>query len=168
MAAFGLQTLFMHKLINALAQYGYVVDVLPAYNLLSNHLTTQLLHFEGLFDPELDEQELNAAEGGRQRSQLEINTMNAQYKLQKYRKLLTSPVYAAAQVLLPWVKWHYLEGTSSESELDVHKRAVQTFYNTHYKAYTSLEVSAVPPSPAMPPPFFQPSNASNVAHVRTL
>jgi hypothetical protein len=167
MAAFSLQTLFMHKLINALAQYGYVVDVLPAYNLLSNHLTTQLLHFEGLFDPELDDQELNAAEGGRQRSQLEINTMNAQYKLRKYRKLLTSPVYAAAQVLLPWVKWHYLEGTSSEAELATHKSAVLTFYNTHYK--DSLpKVSVVAPGPVVPPPSFQTSNASDVSNVRTL
>lgn len=159
----------MHKLIYALAQYGYVTDVLPAYNLLATHLTSQLLHFEGLFDPELDDPELNVVEGGRQKSQLEINTINAQYKLQKYRKLLTSPVYPAAQVLLPWIKWSYIEGTSSAHELDSYKRAVQNFYNTHYRNYVFPEVSGVStPRLAEPPAPPQSSMATDDAFVRTL
>lgn len=112
------------------ARYGYVGDVLPAYNYLSNHLTEQLLHFEGLFDPKLVE---DALEVHGQKSQLEINTINAQRKLQKYRDRLTSPVYAAALMLVPWNKWLYLEGISSAHELETHKSAVQSFYNTNYK-----------------------------------
>lgn len=155
----------MHALMHALARFGYVAKVLLAYNMLSNHLTSQLLHFEGQFDPDFDDLKLNPGEGGRQRSQLEINTMNAQYKLQKYRKLLTSPVYAAAIVLLPWVKWTYLEGISSDNELDVHKAAVLSFYNTHYKDAIIPEVSVVPPvAPVIPviPPGTMPEDATRV------
>lgn len=44
-----------------------------------------------------------------ERSRLQINTINADAKLLKYRLLLTSPVYYAAVVLIPWMKWEYFE-----------------------------------------------------------
>jgi len=43
-------------------------------------------------------------------NQLELNITNAIEKLDKYRQLLTSPVYLASVVLMPWYKWTYLKG----------------------------------------------------------
>jgi hypothetical protein len=62
----------------------------------------------------------------------EINIQNAQRKLRKYRDLLTSPVYPVASVLVPWIKWTYLESASSTEELEVHKAAVQAFWDDSY------------------------------------
>ena len=48
---------------------------------------------------------------------LKTNTLNAVAKLLKYRLLLTSLVYFAALVLVPWNKWLYMEANLTLAEL---------------------------------------------------
>ncbi len=43
------------------------------------------------------------------RSMLYTNTLSAQAKLLKYKKLNVSPVLFAACILVPWRKWSYFE-----------------------------------------------------------
>jgi hypothetical protein len=130
---------------------GYVHEILPAYNILQAHLTERLRQFESYH--EIDDESL--LHRSQQRSMLEINTMNAQRKLNKYRALLVSPVYPIALMLLPWVKWTYLESASTEAQLEEYKKLVQAFYDENYanldigeplvevQALTSSNVSAV-------------------------
>jgi len=57
---------------------------------------------------------------------LKTNTLNAQAKLLKYRLLLTSPVYFAALVLVPWNKWQYIKSNLTPAKLIEAKSKVQT------------------------------------------
>ena len=66
--------------------------------------------------------------------------MNAQRKLEKYKALLVSPVYPAALMLLPWVKWTYLESASTEEELVEYKKVVQAFYDENYAHLDTREL----------------------------
>lgn len=81
--------------------HGYVSDVLPAHNIIREHMRNQLCAFTSNKYLQEDAEE--------ERSRLQINTINADAKLLKYRLLLTSPVYYAAVVLIPWMKWEYFE-----------------------------------------------------------
>lgn len=81
--------------------HGYVSDVLPAYNTMREHMRNQLYAFISNKYLQEDAEE--------EKSRLQINTINADAKLLKYRLLLTSPVYYAAAVLIPWMKLQYFE-----------------------------------------------------------
>ena len=58
--------------------------------------------------------------------------------MQKYRALLTSPVYYTAVVLVPWIKWEYFEDHMTMEELLTAKEAVQKLWD---KEYSSLSIS---------------------------
>jgi hypothetical protein len=55
---------------------------------------------------------------------LQINIMNADIKLQKYRALLTSSIYYVAVVLVPWIKWEYFEDHMTIEELSTTRKAM--------------------------------------------
>jgi hypothetical protein len=116
-----------------LATSGYVTDILPAYNVLHEHIETQLRHFTA--EAMIDVEGLYDAPG--QQTMLQTNTMNAQSKLKKYRGLLSSPVYPAALVLVPWNKWTYLESACDDDELQKHKNAIQDLWD---RDYATLEI----------------------------
>ena len=63
--------------------------------------------------------------------------MNTDIKLQKYRALLTSPVYYTAVVLVPWIKWEYFEDHMTIEELLTAKEVVQKLWD---KEYSSLSI----------------------------
>ena len=76
---------------------GYAHQVLPAYDFLKEKMTEQLYDF--MLD---DIDQYNPAEIAE--NQLQINITNAIHKLDKYQQKLTSPIYLAAVVLMPWYK----------------------------------------------------------------
>jgi len=67
---------------------------MPAYNIIRDHMQEQLQAFN-------TNEYLQAKDPKNERSMLQTNIINADRKLQKYRALLTSPVYYAAVVLVP-------------------------------------------------------------------
>ena len=73
---------------------GYTYQVLSSYNLMKSKMREQLHGFDIDAIDQTDTVQL--AE-----NQLQINITNAMNKLEKYRQLLTSPVYYAAILLLP-------------------------------------------------------------------
>lgn len=98
---------------------------MPAYNIIAEHMQEQLRNFNS-------NDSLQAEDLENERSRLQINIMNADAKLQKYRALLTSPVYYAAVVLVPWRKWEYFEDHLSPEELRTARRAVQKLWDDEY------------------------------------
>jgi hypothetical protein len=103
---------------------------MPAYDILKEHIKDQLQAFNSNEILQLDDPE-------NERSRLQINIMNADIKLQKYRALLTSPVYYTAVVLVPWIKWEYFEDHMTTEELSAARKAVQKLWD---KEYSSLSV----------------------------
>jgi len=75
----------------------YAYQVLPAYDFLKEKMTEQLYDF--MLD---DIDQYNPAEIAE--NQLQINITNAIHKLDKYQQKLTSSIYLAAVVLMPWYK----------------------------------------------------------------
>ena len=67
---------------------------MPAYDILKAHIKDQLQAFNSNEVLQLDDLE-------NERSRFQINIINADIKLQKYRALLTLPVYYTAVVLVP-------------------------------------------------------------------
>jgi hypothetical protein len=63
---------------------------------------------------------------------LQVNIINADAKLKKYKALLTLPVYIVAVVLVPWTKWEYFEDYIEEEELLAAKKAVQKLWEDEY------------------------------------
>jgi hypothetical protein len=70
---------------------------MPAYNIMQNHIQDQLQYFNTNEYLQLEDPE-------NERLRPQVNIMNADAKLKKYRALRTSPVYIAAVVLVPWTK----------------------------------------------------------------
>ena len=68
----------------------------------------------------------NAKEVIKEQIMLKTNTLNAQAKLLKYQLLLTSPVYFAVLVLVPWNKWQYIKSNLTPAKLIEAKSKVQT------------------------------------------
>lgn len=83
---------------------------------------------------------------------LEVNTINAQANLKKYRKLLTAPVYPAPLVLIPWNKRLYLDSVCNEEQLQGYKTSVQALWDNKYAGLdvgepsVEAEVAAAIPS----------------------
>ena len=77
--------------------HGYVSDVLPAYNVIKEHIAEKLEAFNS-------NQYLLVHDEEGERLRLKVNIINANPKLLKYRELLISPVYLAAVVLIPRIK----------------------------------------------------------------
>ena len=105
--------------------HGYVSDVLPAYNIMREHMQNQLCGFTS-------NKYLQEEDAKEERSRLQINTMNADAKLLKYRLLLTSPVYYAAVVLIPWMKWEYFEEHLDSAEFAMAQSKVQKLWENQY------------------------------------
>jgi hypothetical protein len=78
-------------------------------------------------------------------NRLELNITNALEKLDKYRQLLTSPIYLASVVLMPWYKWTYFEDTLKPSELQEARTKVLKLWNESYASIV-LEADDIPPS----------------------
>jgi hypothetical protein len=98
---------------------------MSAYDILKEHIKDQLQACNSNEVLQLDDLE-------NERSRLQINIMNADIKLQKYRALLTSPVYYIAVVLVPWIKWEYFEDHMTAEELLTAKKVVQKFWDDEY------------------------------------
>ncbi len=79
------------------------------------------------------------------------NILNASAKLSKYRSKLTSPVYYAAVVLIPWQKWEYFEDHLSEEEFVSARIAVQKLWDMQYKTIDT-GVSQLSSSQTLPLP----------------
>jgi hypothetical protein len=77
-------------------------------------------------------------------NQLELNITNAIEKLDKYRQLLTSPVYLASVVLMPWYKWTYFEDTLNANDLGEARTKVQRLWEDSY-ASGEVETDDRPP-----------------------
>jgi len=75
--------------------------MLPTYNLLQKHLKLQLQAFSFY---ELVGIHNKVNEVIEEQMLLKTNALNAKAKLLKYRLLLTSLIYFAALVLVPWNK----------------------------------------------------------------
>jgi hypothetical protein len=109
---------------------GFVWQVLPAYDFMKFHIERSLddamAHDFVDIEPGLDDEEEP------KHSRMEINIMNAQSKLKKYRQLLTSPVYIVAMVLIPWIKWEYCDSHWTESEVHAAKVVAQKYWDDHY------------------------------------
>ena len=88
---------------------------------------------------------LQAKDPKNERSMLQTNIINADRKLQKYRALLTSPVYYAAVVLVPQQKWDYFEDHLTRGELRTARKAVQKLWDNDY---TSLDLGALDITPS--------------------
>jgi len=71
---------------------------------------------------------------------LYINTLNIEAKLLKYRLLLTSLIYYAALVLIPWNKWRYIKANLISLELLKAKTKVKALWDNDY---THLLVDSV-------------------------
>lgn len=140
-----------------IATHGYVADILPAYNILQEHLNSQLEHFTA--EALLDEEGLWDTHG--QKTMLQINTMNAQSKLKKYRGLLSAPVYPTALVLVPWNKWTYLEDVCDFDQLEGYKTVVQAFWDDNYAVLDIGEpvVEEEVAESAIPAPVSSPPNS---------
>ena len=120
---------------------------------MQEHLDEQLQHF-GTYHIVDDEHPIDPP---KEKTMLEVNTMNAQAKLKKYRKLLTAPVSPAALVLIPWNKWLYLDSVCNEEQLQGYKASVQALWDNKYAGLDvgepSIEVevaAAVPPQVSQP------------------
>jgi hypothetical protein len=98
---------------------------MPAYDIMQDHIQDQLQCFNTNEYLQLEDSE-------NERSRLQVNIMNANAKLKKYKALLTSPVYIAAVVLVPWTKWEYFEDHMKEEELSAAKKAVQKLWEDEY------------------------------------
>ena len=116
--------------------------MIPAYDILKEHIKEQLQNFNSNEVLQLDDLEY-------ERSRLQINIMNANLKLQKYRALLTSPVYYAAVVLDPWIKWEYFEDHMTTEELLTAKKAVQELWDKGYSG-SSDGIQKSPAKPVLP------------------
>jgi hypothetical protein len=102
---------------------GFIADLVPAFDYIESHLEEQLEAFESqTFVEEVG--------GVLIRSMVHTNTLNAQAKLLKYKKLNISPILFAACVLVPWRKWSYFEEGMTEEELLKAKRLVQDLWTT--------------------------------------
>lgn len=66
-----------------------------------------------------------------EKTRIQVNIINADAKLLKYRRLLISPVYLMAVVLVLQCKWRYFESKWSPSEVREARIAVQKFYDDH-------------------------------------
>ena len=105
--------------------------MLPSYDLIKKGMEEQLFGFE------LDEvDQSNPQELASKR--LELNIINAMQKLEKYRQLLTSPIYLVAVVLMPWYKWTYFEDSMSASDLAQARTKVQKLWQD---LYANIEVA---------------------------
>ena len=102
---------------------------MPAYNIIKDHIQDQLQIFNTNNFLQLEDTE-------NERSRLQTNIMNADAKLKKYQALLTSPVYYAAVIPVPWTKWHYFEDRMTEEELSTAKKAVQKLWEDDYAQIT--------------------------------
>jgi hypothetical protein len=98
---------------------------MPAYDIIQNYIQDQLQCFN-------TNEYLQSEDSENERSRLQVNIMNADAKLKKYRALLTSPVYIAAVVLVLWTKWEYFEDYIEEEELSAAKKAVQKLWEDKY------------------------------------
>lgn len=108
--------------------------------MMKDHMDNQLRAVEtDEYDPEgiFDERTL-----------FRTNIQNASAKLLKYRLKLTSPVYYAAVVLIPWMRWDYFEEHLAADELAIARTAVQKLWEEQYK---STDVSTAPISQTSPP-----------------
>jgi hypothetical protein len=73
--------------------YSYTWEVLPAYNLMKQHIDNSFLQLP-------QEEFLDTEDPEYNRLQIQINNINTSTKLLKYRDLLISPVYIVAVVLV--------------------------------------------------------------------
>jgi hAT family C-terminal dimerisation region len=122
--------------------------VLLAYTLLREHLESQL---RALSSYELVGIYNDVKEVIKQQIMLKTNTLNAEAKLLKYRLLLTSLVYFAALVLVPWNKWRYMESNLTPAELIKARSKVQTLWNDKY-AQKAINQAFPVPLPSYHPP----------------
>ena len=129
---------------------------------MQEHLDEQLQHF-GTYHIVDDEHPIDPP---KEKTMLEVNTMNAQAKLKKYRKLLTAPVYPAALVLIPWNKWLYLDSVCNEEQLQGYKASVQALWDNKYAGLDVGEPSIeVEVAAAVPPQVSQPFFSLNRAKI---
>jgi hypothetical protein len=114
---------------------------MPAYDIMQNHMQEQLECFNTNEFLQLEDPE-------NERLRLQVNIINADAKLKKYRALLTLPVYIAAVVLVPWTKWEYFEDHMEEEELLAAKKAVQKLWKDEY---SGISVNQELPGLSAPP-----------------
>ena len=114
-------------------------EVLLAFDAIQSGISIELLDFE--LDDSKKNDPLYLVN-----NRLQINMLNAQAKLQKYRELLKAPVYYAAVVLVPWYKWFALEETLDTAELDTARKAVKLLWDTYSKLDLAIKVPQLPQS----------------------
>ena len=73
-----------------------------------------------------------------EKTKMQSNILNARAKLVKYRKLLKSPIYIIAMVLIPWKKWHYFEKNWTLDEVAEAKLALHEHW---LEFYAPIEVT---------------------------
>jgi len=98
---------------------GFVANVMLLFDYMEEYLQLQLEAFAFQNQPPI--------KGGGAPSDYSmayINTLNAQLKLQKYKKKNASVVLFAACVLVPWRKWEYFEEHLTVQELMDAKKLV--------------------------------------------
>jgi hypothetical protein len=114
---------------------GFISEVLPAFDLMEDHLAEQLEAFDAatLIEGGVYNKESRAIEGAvYTRSMGHTNTLNAQAKLLKYKRLNTSVVLFAACVLVPWRKWEFFEGYMALDKFEEAKTSVQYLWESKY------------------------------------
>jgi hypothetical protein len=114
---------------------GFISEVLPAFDLIEDYLAEQLEAFDAatLIEGGVYNKESRAIEGAvYTRSMGHTNTLNAQAKLLKYKRLNTSVVLFAACVLVPWRKWEFFEGYMALDKFEEAKTSVQYLWESKY------------------------------------
>lgn len=105
--------------------YSYISDVMPAYDIIKGYIKEQIQVFNSNDFLQLEDFE-------NEKLRLQTNIMNANTKLQKYRALLTSPIYYAAVVLVPQIKWDYFENHIIKEDLLTARKATQKLWGGSY------------------------------------
>jgi hypothetical protein len=113
-----------------IGQNGYAHQVLPSYDLIKSKMEEQLFGFD------VDEVD-QTSQAELANNRLQLNIINTMKKLDKYRQLLTSPIYFAAVVLLPWYKWSYFEENMDAADSTAARMKVQKLWDD---SYASIEV----------------------------
>jgi hypothetical protein len=103
--------------------------VVPAYDIIKGHIEEQLRVFN--FNDFL-----RSEDSENKRSRMQTNIMNTDAKLQKYRALLTSPVYYAVVILVPWIKWDYFKDHMTREDLLTARKAIQKLWDDDYSNIT--------------------------------
>ena len=86
-------SLKLRTLLIRIGNFGYVQEILLAYDLMKQHITKWIQQFNS-------NQFLDIEDPEKERAMLQTNALNAEAKLLKYHRLLDSLVYIVAVVLV--------------------------------------------------------------------